>query len=117
MPKEYGPYSRKQSVEDNQLVVSSEEVWGAAARNIYAGDVPVVKAFREELPEGFAGIEFVTTVEPGPGSDPTQVRWRQGQQGVRNVEFDEMVSRVGIARAKKLGEVVAIPVRITKRVD
>ena len=94
MPKENGPYSRKQSAEDNQLVVSSQEVWGAPARNIYAGDVPVVKEFREELSEGFTGIEFMTSVEPGPGGDPTQVRWRQGQPGVRNVEFDEMVRRV-----------------------
>jgi hypothetical protein len=117
MPKEYGPYFRKQSAEDNELAASAGEVWGAAARNIYAGDVPEVKAFRGELEVGFAGIEFVTTIEPGPGSDPAQVRWRQGQRGVRDVAFDEMVTRLGLARAKRLQEAVAIPVRITKRVD
>jgi hypothetical protein len=117
MPKEYGPYSRKQSAEDNELVASSGELWGSAERNIYAGDAPAARAFRQELEVGFTGIEFVTTVEPGPGSDPAQVRWRRGQRGVRDVEFDEMVTQLGSARAKRLREVVAIPVRITKRVD
>lgn len=117
MPKEYGAYSRKQSAEDNERVASSGELWGAAARNIYAGDVPAAKAFRAALEIGFTGIEFMTTLEPGPGSDPAQVRWRKGQPGVRNVAFAEMVTELGAARAKKLGEMVAIPVRITKRVD
>ena len=99
MPKEYGPYSRKQrTAENNELVASSGELWGAAERNIYAGDVPAARAFRQELEVGFTGIEFVTTVEPGPGSDPAQVRWRRGQRGVRDIEFDEMVTRLGSAR-------------------
>ncbi len=117
MAKEYGPFSRKQGAKDNELVGSSGEVWGAAERNIYAGDKPAVKAFRERLPEGFTGIEFCTPVGPGRGSDPAVVRWRQGQPGVRDVPFAEMVTRLGPERARRLGEAVAIPARITKRVD
>jgi hypothetical protein len=117
MSDEYGPFSRRQSLEDNDLVAASGELWGAAERNIYAGSKPAARAYREPLPDGFTGIEFMTEVEPGPGSDPAQVRWRQGQRGVRNVEWAEMVTRLGLSRAKRLQEVVAIPVRITKRVD
>jgi hypothetical protein len=117
MPKEYGPYSRKQSAEVNELVASSGELWGAAARNIYAGSDPAVKAFLERLQEGVTEIEFVTIVEPGRGRDPAQVRWPRGHPGVREVESNEVIAKLGKSRARMLGDVVAIPVRITKRVD
>ena len=95
----YGPYHRLQSRHDNDLMESTGKVGGRAARNVYAGSIPMVKAFDGPLPDGKNGIEFYASVKPDPGGAPGRPTWSRGRPDVEVLD-DEMV---------------AIPVRITKR--
>lgn len=78
---------------------STGKVGGRAARNIYAGTIPMVKAFDGPLPDGRQGIEFYTSVKPDPGGVPGRPTWSRGHPGVEVVD----------------DELVMIPARITKR--
>jgi len=85
------------------VVAATRELHGKAARNIYASDIPAVKAYQGPLPPGMPGYEFTTTVAPDPGSPGVhrlggQVNWSGDRPGVRKVD----------------DETVAIPVTITK---
>ncbi len=98
----YGPFHRLQSKDLNRRVEASGKLWGKPARNIYAGRTPCVKAYEGPLPQGRTGIEFYTPIKPGLGSQPGKARWFRGEEGVEEINGEEAV---------------AIPVRITRRVD
>ncbi len=98
----YGPFHRLQSAELNELVATSNKLWGRPSRNVYAGRFPAVRAFVGPLPPGRTGIEFETPVRPGPASQPDVARWYQGDPGVESIEGEDAV---------------AISVRILKRMD
>lgn len=87
---------------ENEKVASSGQVWGRRRQNIYAGYVPAVKAWAGPLPDGIVGFEFFTDVPPDPGQAPAWPQWREGRSGVIVLEP---------------GELVAIPVILTKRHD
>ena len=103
-PARFGPFHRRTRSDpsENEKVVSSGEVWGRPRGNIYAGLFPAVKAWVGPLPEGFVGFEFYTDIEPDAGRSPDWPQWSEGRPGVRVIER---------------GELVAIPVIVTKRQD
>jgi hypothetical protein len=102
-PEEYGPFHRFQTAGDNDLVERTGRLGGRPARNIAAGFFPKVKAFEGELPTGYAGIEFYTTVPPDLRHVPGCPIWSGPRAGVEIAEDDP--------------DLILIPVRITKRVD
>lgn len=61
-----------------------------------------MKAWGGPLPDGIPGVEFYTDVPPDPGAVPGSPAWSEGEAGVIVLEP---------------GELVAIPVIVTKRVD
>lgn len=82
-------------------------IGGKPARNIYRSDLPKVKAKPGPLPEGKAGIEFVTDIAPEEESRTRpEIHWHQDSPGVLDQGFDTDGTAV-----------VAIPARIVKRVD
>ena len=104
MPARFGPFHRRSDPDphENELISTSDQVWGRPRRNYFAGLVPTVKAWEGSLPEHIVGIEFYTDVEPDPWSVPGWPEWSQGRPGVIILERDELV---------------AIPVVVTKRRD
>lgn len=60
--------------------MESGELWG---RPPQASPFPKVKAFIGPLPDGEAGIEFITEVAPDPGNAPRRVDWSGPRDGVR----------------------------------
>lgn len=61
---------------------ASGQVWGRAARNVFASDIPKVKAYVGPLPDGVSGIEFTTDVPPDPGCPPGKAVWSGPRSGV-----------------------------------
>jgi len=61
---------------------ASGEIWGRAARNVFASEIPKVKAYEGPLPPGERGIEFVTDVSPDPYSVPGSPTWSGPRDGV-----------------------------------
>lgn len=102
-PREFGPFYRLQNTADNELVARTGMLGGYPARNIAAGLFPKVKAYEGHLPDGRAGIEFYTLVEPDPGRIPGCPVWSGPRPGVSSVESDP--------------DIVLIAVRIVRRVD
>jgi hypothetical protein len=87
-------YHRKQSdsqtVAAARLQISSQEIWGGPARNIFQSHIPKVKAFRDKLPQDqngirtTTGIEFKTEVKPDRNTKPGGVLYWSGErEGVR----------------------------------
>jgi RHS repeat-associated protein len=68
--------SPTQTPETAALQQQSGDIWGATARR---GLAPTVQAYRGPLPQGAQGVEFVTNVDPHPGSGGSfpggQARW------------------------------------------
>jgi hypothetical protein len=81
---EYGPFHRRESptqtVEDVQIQVESQEMWGKGSRH---GSPPMVKAWDGPLPEGRRGVEFYTQVPPSGTGLPWVPEWRGPRPGVR----------------------------------
>lgn len=63
-------------------IEGSGQLWGQSARNIYASDIPKVKAYAGPLPEGRFGYEFETDAEPDPYGVPMQPTWTGPREGV-----------------------------------
>lgn len=103
----HGPFHRRQGAVFNELMETSGIIGGKAARNIFAGSRPKVKAFEGPLPPDAPGIEFYSETPPARYSPPGQAYWPQGAPGVLELDPDP---RDGQER-------VGIRVRITKRVD
>jgi hypothetical protein len=102
-PAKFGPFHRRQfDPDENEKICASGQIWGRPPRYIYAGLFPAVKAWNGSLPEGIAGVEFYTNVQPDPGTAPSSPQWTEGHAGVIILEK---------------GELVAIEVVVTKRVD
>ncbi len=83
-----GPFHRletpSQTVADAMAQQSSNEIWGKAAAHTSQSNLPCVKAYRNNLPQGRRGIEFDTQVHPTPGSGtPIEARWYLGTPGVQ----------------------------------
>ena len=73
----HGPFHRLETSTQTPAVallqVTSQEIWGTPARG---SDIPSVKAYRNSLPAGQRGIEFMTPVHPQKGSGtPYETRW------------------------------------------
>ena len=88
--------------EENDLVCTSGQLWGAPRRNFYSGLFPEVKAWDGPLPQDAVGVEFFTDVAPDPWSVPGWPQWSEDSPGV-------------IVLTK--GELVAIEVVVTMRRD
>ncbi len=58
-----------------QKILDSGELWGAPPRNIFQSNIPKVKAYRGELPDGLQGIQFETEIPPDIGSVPHTPTW------------------------------------------
>lgn len=101
--KEYGPFHRFQSAEDNELVSSTGLLGGRPDRNIAQGLFPKVKAIEGPLPEGRRGIEFFTRIAPDRNHVPRFPVW----SGPRD----------GVIDSKTEPDLVLIKVRITRRSD
>jgi hypothetical protein len=71
----FGPYYRIASKEEVQKVLDSGELWGEAPKNFFKSDVPKVKAYEGNLPDGEIGFEFETPVCPDPGHVPNKPTW------------------------------------------
>jgi hypothetical protein len=78
-------------------------VGGRAARNVYAGAFPQVKAHDGHLEAGMAGIEFYTLVKPNKDHAPCFPTWSGRRAGVIHPPDDP--------------DLVLIAARIVKRVD
>ncbi|MBV9322914.1 MAG: hypothetical protein JO352_03880 [Chloroflexi bacterium] len=87
--------SRTQTVETAALQQATGEIWG----NIPQGGVfPAVQAYVGPLPPGARGIEFITTIQPDPGSPPGQAYWRGPRPGVRIVGDTAVLGPVIVTR-------------------
>jgi hypothetical protein len=65
--------SPTQTIQDAIFQVSSNEIWGKAARG---SGIPSVKAYRNAIPVGQRGVEFTTPIVPHRGSgSPYEARW------------------------------------------
>lgn len=83
-----GPFHRlespSQTKSDALAQQQSMELWGAPGRNNSQSNLPCVKAYRSNLPNGQRGIEFDTHVAPTPNSgSPIEARWYDSSPGVR----------------------------------
>lgn len=87
-----------QTPDDAERQTQTGLMGGYAAR---WSDIPSVKAYSGPLPAGARGVEFITSVPPGPGSVPGQPKWYKGQPGVSTVETPR-------------GEMAVIPVVVIK---
>jgi RHS repeat-associated protein len=76
-------YHRYADAGEAREVRRSGELWGGPPRNIYASDIPQVKAYTGPLPEGAKGIEFTTPVAPDPQTAPGRATWSGPRPGVR----------------------------------
>lgn len=65
------------------MQLKSREIWGKAAQNVYQSDIPKVKAYVGKLPQGKAGIEFITDVPPDPNTPPYLATWSGDRPGVK----------------------------------
>jgi hypothetical protein len=61
-------------------------------RPAFGSFIPKVKAFVGPLPEGRAGIEFTTDLEPDPGCPPGRAYWSEGGVGITVLEPNELVA-------------------------
>jgi hypothetical protein len=100
----FGPFHRRSETkpDENELIVSSGQLWGRPRRNFFAGLFPAVKAWEGPLPEDVVGVEFFTNVPPDPWSVPGWPEWTEGSPEVIVLER---------------GELVAIEIVVTKRRD
>lgn len=73
-------------------------MWGRPPRNVFASNIPKVKAYEGPLPDGERGIEFTTDVTPDPGCAPSQPVWSGPRDGVI-VEDGFAKIRVTVVRA------------------
>lgn len=103
-PARFGPFHRRSEMkpEENDLVCTSGQLWGAPRRNFYSGLFPAVKAWDGPLPQNAVGVEFFTDVAPDAWSVPGWPQWSEDSPGV-------IVLRKG--------ELVAIDVVVTMRRD
>jgi hypothetical protein len=83
MPVYHRLESESQTPETAAAQQASGEIWGGAARNVLASDIPKVKAYGGPLPDGARGVEFVTEVPPDPGQVPGKPTWTGPRRGVR----------------------------------
>jgi RHS repeat-associated protein len=88
-PPLYGPFHHfAKSEETVKKIQNSGELWGAPPRNIYASDIPAVKAFYGPLPEGQLGVEFMTQVAPDAGGGFLgSAKWTGPRDGVTVVPY------------------------------
>ena len=63
------------SAENIEKIKSTGELRGNPANNFYASDIPKVKAYKGELPEGKQGFEFTTEAMVDRGGRPNQPTW------------------------------------------
>jgi hypothetical protein len=77
---------------ENEKIAASGEIWGRPRSNVYAGEFPAVKAWNGPLPDGVAGTEFYTDVEPDPWCVPSAPSWSEGRPGVATIERKQLVS-------------------------
>jgi hypothetical protein len=76
-------------------------IWGRPRGNFFASVIPCVKAWDGPLPEGVAGVEFFTDVEPDTGSAPNWPRWSEGSDGVIILERQELVAIVVVVTMRR----------------
>jgi len=92
-PARFGPFHRRLYFSgENEKIAASGEIWGKPRSNIYAGDFPAVKAWDGPLPEGIAGTEFYTDIEPDRDGVPGSPSWTEGRPGVVTIERKQLVS-------------------------
>ena len=93
-PARFGPFHRRSEPQPDEVakIATSDQIWGRARRNFYAGLFPAVKAWDGPLPEDAIGVEFYTDVPPDPWSVPGWPEWTQGRPGVIMLERDELVA-------------------------
>lgn len=76
-------------VETARMQIASQELWGGPSRGFFQSDIPKVKAYLNNLPQGkdgmliSSGIEFTTTVEPDRCTRPGLLYWSGEREGVR----------------------------------
>jgi hypothetical protein len=75
--------SPTQTLKDIEQQISSLEIWGKAAHNVYQSNIPKVKAFVGKLPKNTSGIEFTTDVPPDPHTPPYLATWSGDRPGVK----------------------------------
>lgn len=91
--------------EDLATVLSirdSGELWGRPARNIYASNLPCVKAHWGPIDKDFKGFEFYTAVEPDtPRCHPplAHPRWYGPREGVV-LDGDRAIIKVIVTRIR-----------------
>lgn len=77
---DYGPFHREKSPtqtdQDAQDQKRSGEIWGTTPTN--KGFTPTVEAYPGPLGASERGINFVTPIEPHPGSAPNHAKWYLG---------------------------------------
>jgi len=72
----HGPFHRiGDSSETVRRIVETDELWGAAPRNIFRSSIPKVKAYQGPLPDSASGFEFETEVPPDVGWVPGKPTW------------------------------------------
>lgn len=92
-PARFGPFHRRlHFAGENEKIAASGEIWGRPRSNIYAGDVPAVKAWNGPLPDGLSGTEFYTDVEPDPWGVPGSPQWSEGRPGVVAIDRKQLVA-------------------------
>ena len=86
-PAQYGPFHRlggRPALLDKMQ--QTGEIWGRPARNVFASEIPKVKAYDGPLPEGAQGVEFWTNTAPDGGSVPGKPTWA----GPAGAEFHKL---------------------------
>ena len=71
-----------QTERDIEMQIENSEIWGRAAQNVFQSDIPKVKAYVGNIPQGEQGIEFTTNVPPDPNTPPHLAYWSGNREGV-----------------------------------
>ncbi len=90
--------SPSQTLETALLQRQSGEIWGGTPRG---GNWPTVQAYRDPLPDGVNGIEFVTAVQPNPGGPlypGAEARWSNPPNSAVQVRGDYAVITARVTR-------------------
>lgn len=79
----YRFFTPTQTEEDIEKQLESFEIWGKPAHNFYQSNIPKVKAFVGNLPQGQKGLEFTTNIAPDPNTPPYLATWSGNRPGVK----------------------------------
>ena len=91
--------SDRSNVEVIEEIRRTGELRGRPRRQIYASDIPAVKAYVGRLPIGYRGFEFETDTPPDDGCPPHECSWRGPRLGVR-VEGDWAIIQIRVTNVQ-----------------